>query len=419
MFDQSFTESNMEKILRKADFFKYRSILSSEHEKLQIIGNAINVSIKGFPDTLEITESSLRGKRIFGLSNFSDELVVRKASLNIKMLTKVKQQNRDSIVHNLIRFLQEGVPFKIYKLDIKSFYESIDELSILTRLKNDPSISIPTYRVISTLIHRFKKLGINGMPRGLSISATLAEYEMRRFDVTTKNEDNVFFYSRFVDDIIIISSPMVNDNQFNNKLKSFLPDGLYFNEQKIKITDVPVIKIAQSRPQIAEFDYLGYQFIIFQPNSKKSIKAQNYYREVKIDISKKKVNNIKTKIVKAAFTFCTNSDYALFLDRIKFLTGNFSLIDRSVGISRKIGIFYNYRHVSSEGSTSLTELDIFLKKVFLSKKGKIYEKTFSLLSNRQRRRLLTFTFSAGFTKRVRYHFSPNRISQIKACWAYD
>jgi len=101
------------------------------------------------------------------------------------------------------------------------------------------------------------------------------------------------------------------------------------------------------------------------------------------------------------------------------ITGNYSLIDRKSGVKRKAGIFYSYKHVSIESSSSLINLDIFLKKAILSRNGKISNEVNNILSVSERRKLLKLSFNNGFTKKTFFHFSQQRLTEIMQCWAYE
>lgn len=45
-----------------------------------------------------------------------------------------------------------------------------------------------------------------GLPRGLGISAVLSELRMKYFDLSLRRVEGVYYYARFVDDIIVFCS---------------------------------------------------------------------------------------------------------------------------------------------------------------------------------------------------------------------
>lgn len=56
----------------------------------------------------------------------------------------------------------------------------------------------------------------------------------------------------------------------------------------------------------------------------------------------------------------------LLKDRIKYLTGNYSIQNRDSLLPMKSGIYYNYKRINME-SKSLQDLDVFFKIYFIVK----------------------------------------------------
>src|SRR6185437_14507468 len=65
------------------------------------------------------------GRVIFEITRIC-MMTLRKIALNILRKSRIRQPDRQSIVANLKSLLTEGVPFRLYRLDIRSFYESLD-----------------------------------------------------------------------------------------------------------------------------------------------------------------------------------------------------------------------------------------------------------------------------------------------------
>jgi hypothetical protein len=162
---------------------------------------------------------------------------------------------------------------------------------------------------------------------------------------------------------------------------------------------------------------LGYQFSIFDPTSE--YPAQNPgYRLVRTEIAVNKVRKIKLRIVRAFIDFKRSKNRTLLLERIKYLSSNFSVTDKNTGKKKLAGIFHSYPHLSDD-STSLTELNDFLRNAVLSKKGKLFSKTFPLLNAKLKRKLLAQDFAEGHSTRRFIHFSPLTINKIQECWQYE
>lgn len=81
--------------------------------------------------------------------DFMDVLVARKINDNIKRVYSVKQNNRHDIIKKVNAVLNEPVNYYIYRLDIKSFYESIDKNVVLKRVSNNPIVSHNTKNLLT------------------------------------------------------------------------------------------------------------------------------------------------------------------------------------------------------------------------------------------------------------------------------
>ena len=97
----------------------------------------------------------------------------------------------------------------IIRTDIKEFYESIQHEPLLQRIHKDNLLTPFSRNILSGVLKSYKvKSGSNkGIPRGIGISAYLAELYMRDIDNDIQDLRGVTYYARYVDDIIIIFTP--------------------------------------------------------------------------------------------------------------------------------------------------------------------------------------------------------------------
>lgn len=297
-------------------------------------------------------------------------------------------------------------------MDLKSFFESVDVSDIVSRLRNDRAFSRQNLILLEEFFSYLSSIGITGLPRGVPLSAILSEYVLRDFDSEISSESQVFYYARFVDDIIIISRGLESAKQQLRTWASKLPSGLRFNLNKSDWFDLVSIKGA---PQsLEEIEFLGYQFLVpSKPNS-----TQPQARAIETDISPRKRNKIKTRIVKSALTYCVDGNFSDFLDRIKLLSSNATVFDQSLGVKRKIGIYYNYQLIDVNSCVALGEIDEFYKRFLLSKSGPIASKLAAKLSDTQRRRLLKLSFERGFRERTFVHYRGARMAHLMRCWEH-
>lgn len=421
-FDQSFCLQTLERVLCKGDFLGGSAVDQVERRK-QLLSQALISATSHFgASSAPLITFSLKGKQVYRWARHQDELVERKLRLNLKMCASLIVDGRSQIVKNLKLLLEEGVPYRIYRLDIRSFFESFQNSYILSVIAKIKSLSPHSRTLIQSLLNAYAVIGGDGLPRGLSISAVLSEILMHDFDQKVRRDNDVFYYARYVDDIIIISSGREDKAEFLRDLCAWLPNGLQLNSDKTAIVEI-LGKVEQDNstvaPSLLQFDYLGYQFLVKNPTKDEAGKKKNgeLHRKVYVDIARKKIKRIKTRIIRSFLSYAKSGDWSLFRDRIAFLTQNFSVYNQKAGRNKLAGIYYSYPLVSEDAS-GLKDLDQFLKNAVLSKKGRVFSITHAKTTAYQRRQLLAYSFVRGHSNRSFVYFSTKRISKIQSCWIY-
>ncbi|MCW7437207.1 hypothetical protein OHD52_18595 [Escherichia coli] len=101
--------------------------------------DAYDVAHKLLPPA--ISETISNGKTVYYVNDLPWKLVLRRLHSNVCNNIEVEKCHRTEIVRNLISYVQEGVKSKIFLIDIKSFYESIDIDVLLKRINHDHSLS--------------------------------------------------------------------------------------------------------------------------------------------------------------------------------------------------------------------------------------------------------------------------------------
>lgn len=418
MYDQSYNLVSLSRMLRKSDFLNSPRF-RSQNIRSQTILDAVERADHGFANLPFLSKTKVKNKFIYRITNFSDELVLRKINANIKKYIKIPSASRDSIIANIKNLLSEGVSYRIYRLDVKSFYESFNTSETIASILNIPKLSPLTKRMVGDILRQYSNSGGLGLPRGLALSATLSEIMMLPFDTKIRLIPEVFFYSRYVDDIIIITSGNEVESKLIESISESLPTGLYLNDNKTKIQtaskNVLPFKGTPPPPDVLAFEFLGYQFTVCEPPKSDD---QQPFRIVHLDIADSKVKKIKTRMTRALISYCNNRDFDLLETRLKFLTSNFSVLDADRERKRLAGIFYNYHRVDFDTSRSLKELDNYLKKLALSGNGTVFDDFFCKTTVAQRRRLLKFSFERGFREKTFMHFSRETLKLVQECWIY-
>lgn len=267
-------------------------------------------------------------------------LTLKQLQFNFKKLYKVKQANRYSIISQIKNLLDDGFPKVIIKTDVKDFYESIPQDKLLKHLSDENLLSPLSRKFIKQILLQYNILtGLQkGVPRGIGISAYLVELYMRQIDNMIKSLPGVLYYSRYVDDMIIIFLPPTDTKKINykSKIKDILvANNLVMNEDPQKTKEIDITD--KSKNINYNFDYLGYNFSSGYKD-KKHIPLQ-------VTISRKKKRRYASRLLKAFKLYNDSSKRnekkarKVFIKRIRFLTNNTRLVNNKKNILT--GIFYS------------------------------------------------------------------------------
>ena len=419
MFDQSFNIQTLSRMVRRSDF-KKNPTLVNPRIRLAYLKDAIKSAQNGFGKSDPLERYHLDGKQAYRIKFFEDELVIRHLGENIERAGGASPPSREFVIANLVHLLSEGVPYRLYRLDVKSFYESFSTIDVAKTVSAHPDISPVSKRLLGTLLSTYSSSGGQGLPRGLALSAVLSEFMMVDFDSRIATMPGVYFVGRYVDDIVAITSGEENVSSFVGAVASLLPSGLSLHGTKRSIlTAHDIVTPGATATKLFAFDYLGYQFTVNEPGKVKGQSRGSYSRDVVIDIANSKIRRIKTRIVRSFLAFKKTSDFDMLELRLKFLTSNFSIKDFNRNRYKLAGIYFSYPQVTRESAKGLRKLDLFLKSAVLSGIGRLFSSTATMLSKLQRRQLLANSFERGHRKRLFVHYHPNKIKQIQECWVHE
>jgi hypothetical protein len=422
--NQAFSTSSLARCLFKADFYDDQRISDDDYRK-NVIAHALQIAQNPTENPPTIKEIKISDKTGYTASNLASRMVLRRCNININRTYNIHPKNRQSISRELPAYLREGTKYKVYRLDIKSFFENIPTDILLNTIDSSEKLSYQTKLIIRAHLDDFKQRYGSGIPRGIETSPSLSELLLSEYDKKVISHDEVFYYSRFVDDILIITSSSENEDDFYEWLCNLLPPPLKYNSTKTKIYPVPRRKKAgPANPNgklVLSFDFLGYSYKVYdtplplKDGVENSNTANSIYRKVCIDIEEKKIRKIKEKICKSIYSFSKNKDFELLFDRISFLTSNREL--KNKGGDRKVptGIYYNYASIDTP-TNSLNSLDRFLISTLTGKSGRLHKTYSPHITSEQKSKLLKLSFTQGFEKRAHRKFSPNRLKEITRVW---
>lgn len=444
--NQTFQRQQLIRLCKKAEFIDFGMNLKKLDDSLDI--SYEKIANDSFEFSLKQVSEYILTK------DLPNKLILRKLNDNIKRIYKDEQANRRIIISQVKTLLSETCPFWVIKTDIKSFYESIDRERLISKFNDDSILSYQSMFLMKRIFENQILVGKSGVPRGMNISATMSELYMRKFDRWVRSFDSVYYYARFVDDIIIFSNSLKDSLSLIESLNiqlELLAKGLSINPKKTELFDGKTLQSLQtlngksiSKKSKHKLEYLGYSFSkmimpekivqkkfqninklrytiasnysIIETNPVSFILLDTIQREkhsnLIVSVADKKIKKIKTRIIKAFLDFSKKKDFNLLEMRIQFLTGNYSISKSEEGNSLRAGIYYNYLQVSSH--SVFKELNQLLRKSIYSKSSNFGAKIG--LSNIQKNKLSKYCFLAGFEKKVFFEFSYIEMQQIIKCW---
>ena len=381
---------------------------------------------------LKIKKGQIKwGSQLYEIEhNPENYFVTKQLQRNIYKTFKVKQANRKAIIDQLKILFDDGFPKIIMRTDIQKFYESIPHKELLEKIEENSLLSFPTKKMIKNVLNQYWKFliadGIKsitdervGIPRGIGFSAYLAELYLRTFDNKIKSLENVTFYSRYVDDIIIIVTPK-HRNELKSKLlnKSELKNILFsstklnINSDKTQIIDLTKENRERKVSQNYIITYLGYKFKISYIKKESIIskgKLQVFMSDDKLQRFKAKIDAsfLEYNLLIVKYATQKNATERMLLKRIKFLTNNHQLFRRKSNVF--IGIYFSNEFLS-EPYADLIELDKYLKM-------KISTLPIST-SNKLIDTLTEFSFENGFKNKsiVRFNTESFKNGKMLQIW---
>ena len=375
----------------------------------------------GRVDFTSFGTTKVAGRACVSYTDFAAQLVLRAITRHLSARLKVRAYNRDRTVLGVVETLLDATPMRMIRRDISSFYETVSHGPLRDTLIYDTGSSTLTRKYLRSFfdVHCTSSSGL-GIPRGVGLSALLAELAMRDFDQNVRLIKGVFKYYRFSDDIVTFST--VDDRSTAASLQRFLPCGMEFNRSKSRDTFFPGKEDCKA---IRELDYLGYHFKAANRRQKE------LSREVRVSISSRKLAKIRTRIFRSTQIYSQDQSFPNLFDRIRFLSSNYSIERSSVSYIKErtsvlSGIFYNYHLCGSYSGkygevshqryncSELKSLDGFYNAAIM----RLARPPHYAFSASELIKLRRLSFFKGYDLRLKAHLAPDRIALLKRAWRH-
>ena len=325
----------------------------------------------------------LKDKQTYKISSTPESyFLMKQLQYNVYNTYKVKTANRQHIIAQLKNIIKEDLSKAVIVTDIESFYENIDTERLLQKINEDNLLSSISKIIITNLLKQYMKISgtPRGIPRGIGISSFLAEIYMKDFDSKIRQNEQIFYYARYVDDMVIITT-----EQMAAKIKELIKENL----QDIDLTlNKNKTKICTTK----SFDFLGYKFSMTNKILTLSEKRMTKYR-----------NKISSAFEAYQKKYKTNRNKAskLLVNRIKYLTGNTKLKNNKSSILT--GSYFS--NILLESDRDLRKLDFYLT-----------QQIKNISNNKLADKLSKYSFMEGFNLKKFYNFSLQELTEITKIW---
>ncbi|WP_345472982.1 RNA-directed DNA polymerase [Glutamicibacter ectropisis] len=327
----------------------------------------------------------------------------REAATILREASGTHMVGRNSIVRALKHSLMKRYAHAVYRLDIRSFFDSIPHKKLLNRIAEVRSLDRITGELVERLLHEYQLLKGEpiGIPQGVGVSSPLAELYLSDFDRAIRSFPGVLFYARYVDDIIVVLEGEEACNQVASKIDLLLSElDLEVNKSDDKFAKI----VADSNGDYLEdesVEYLGYKFI--RSNGRLVIGLTDRR-------SKRRKNRLNTAfehwLSKNPTRKTANSgDEGILVDRVRFLAGNTSLKNSKDNVA--VGIYFSNSSLDSDAQ-ELKDLDELLSNLIKTNRSR--------MSPLLLKRLRAVSFVRSFRERTFIRFRQKRLEQVVQCW---
>lgn len=370
-------------------------------------------------------------KPIFEAEDRESYFVCKLINCELERVYKIETFSRDSIISDLYQILSDKYDKIIIRTDVKSFFESIPREKMMDKLAIDGIISNRTLKLLRRLDYDLCKLSdnySNGVPRGLSFASTMSEIFLRDIDRRINQIPGLYYYRRFVDDIVIIAN--FSEDQDGKDLLEKVSN--YFEEKglELHLNDEKSFCKTLSYPSKdkVDFNYLGYHIVVCgNGNVKCSLSNERFERY------KSYIDNVFKFYAKHAFVkpkgrqegkSCSQVRHSQPLYKLyaslNFLTRNYNLSGKKSNI--KSGIYFKHRNLTE--TKQLGKLDKYLSdqvdKYINEKeivcKSKIPGGFCEAIANKIKSH---YSFEEGFTKRLMCRLSSADVMAVKRILKYN
>lgn len=415
------------KQLMKENAQQQKTLLQEHLTKVS--SNILSSSFR-FTLTPKTTEDSQ--KPVYSIGATAEEFFAMQVLCrNVKKLFNISMSSRNEILSQLKMLLREDKSrYYIIRTDVRHCFESIPHDKLFKYLEGNNLLDVKSKSLLRGLIRKefetknlrpIIKTRQTGVPRGCAISSLLTEFYLSKIDEEIRSTlPGVVFMARYVDDIIIVTHPDLDDEHhwsLDDYVKA-LTDA--YDKYGLRIhtptdgTNKCYTYDSQDTANL-KFDLLGYTIWSIKGNKEK----QGFF-----SLSESKKRRISDRIAKTFQKFDELLDTrpydiaaSYLFDALQVLTCNINLYNAKRGV--KVGIFYSNQLL--DNIKDLEGLDKRLQhscgQISLKGKACIAPDEQPQIEATLKKQLKQVSFVKGFAMpHKRYKVKKNRLQMIKQSW---
>lgn len=327
----------------------------------------------------------------------------------------IKYASRRKIINLLFNTLvatKNMNDFVIVRADFKSFFDSVKSEYVYEKYILPSIIKREDKQLLEKYVENFKYCYA-----GLCLSNGMTEIVCKDFDIVLKarlSEYGVFFYERYVDDMLIMFNNYISENRIKNIIRETIIE--VFGSCPVRLSSSPGKFSYISRRNLVSsqnFNFLGYEFFI--------LKTVNGRRDEIIDfeygIAEKKRTKYSNMIERAFINYKLTGNDEVFRQQLKIFSSRVVIARQILGSNfdwLTKGVIANYNELQNvcdylnvDTKTFLSDLFYQLlrkydikRPYFLPKRTSNEESIYNLYSNMKRNRSLLFEESIGVPQEV-------------------
>ncbi|WP_105215020.1 antiviral reverse transcriptase Drt3a [Pseudoalteromonas sp. T1lg22] len=342
MLKQVFDREQLSKAITSSDVWQW-NILKDYGDVETAVDHTVSHWKSSNLNLSSLNTRTVKNKLVFTPAIMEDALAIKLLDRFIRRIYKVRQSDRNRIVRQLVTLLKDSGNYHVLRLDIKDCYEAIQFEHLINKFRDEQILAPECTKLLDDIFSDVcANHKLRGLPRGLSISPTLAELYLETLDKQIAAHPNVIYSGRYVDDIIVLT-PSGKEQGVKTDIQGFMNEmGLTLNNNNGKYYS--------GSSSSAEFDYLGYAIKV-EPK-------KNNPNTVSLKISQSKLNKLKSRIV---ISFCDHkkkNNIPLLKRRLEYLC-MLKTVRKGKNGNLLAGLSHNYQYVT-DGFECLKPIDGFL-----------------------------------------------------------